>query len=500
MGGAVGSTHDVRQMQNYVQRQRIPSKDLLHEGLFASHFFDINPDLDPVTDLITTKLFSSKLRNPISDQDEQILVLGLTGREDGQNRRPKTDVVLVIDRSGSMRYSVTDIVIPAAHRTSPSSDGNSVKMRRQKMSLAIEAAKRIFNLLDEDEEVGVLMFDEIVDILEPLKKKSAIDHDSLFAQLDVIEARGGTDFGLGLAAAITMFKQFGRPNRNQRIIFLTDAGPTVGASADAIRDLTETAFTTSNGHLGVTYCGIGLSLDAATCAELCRAHNVSITSISDSAELEETLTTDFNYLVTPIAFDVRVGLTSDDYSVSAVFGGDSDCMRGDSLLEFRTFVASAVGAEGVKGSVLIIHLNPRPTMSQGRAAVRISIDFTPFGTQQVEHQENEYLLSDQAGPLTLKAFALSVYYRTLKEILPETNVRKDLFTLEETTMLVKLRDFMKALPSETAVRLEKEIGLVDQLIMNHTSDQTHLPTSPVTSVVDTSFVAAAEDGDRGSTI
>jgi hypothetical protein len=90
-------------------------------------------------------------------------------------------------------------------------------------------------------------------------------------------------------------------------------------------------------------------------------------------------------------------------------------------------------------------------------------------------------LSDQTGPLTLK------------EILPEANVRKDLFTLEETNMLVKRRYFMKALPGETAVPLEKEIDLVGQLIMNHTSDQTHLPTFPVASVVDTSPVAATTD-------
>jgi hypothetical protein len=77
---------DIDQIQNYVQQARIPSKALLHSGLFASHFFNSNPDLDPITDLVTTKLFSSKFENPISGQEDRSLVVGLTGSEDGRNR------------------------------------------------------------------------------------------------------------------------------------------------------------------------------------------------------------------------------------------------------------------------------------------------------------------------------------------------------------------------------------------------------------------------------
>lgn len=498
--GGVASFHDIRQMQTYVQREYIPSKDLLHDGLFASHFFDINPDLDPITDLVTTKLFSSKFKNPINDQDEHILVLGLTGREDGQNRRPKTDIVLVIDHSGSIYCSVTDIVITGSQRATTPLDETPAKLHRQKISLAVEAAKRIFDLLEDDEDVGVLIFDDIVDILEPLKAKSAIDRDKLFAQLDIIEPRGGTDFGRGLSSALTMFKQSGRANRNQRIIFLTDAAPTVGASTNAIRDLTEAAFTASGGFLGVIYCGIGLSFDATTCAELSRAHNVSITSINNSAELEDTLMTDFNYLVAPVAFDVRIGLSSEHYSVSAVFGGDSDCMRGNSLIEFRTLTASAVGAEGVKGSVVIIHLNPRTSISKERAAVRVSIDFTPFGTQHTEHQENEYFLNDQPIPLTEKAFALSVYYRTLKEILPEANLRKELFTPEEKATLIKLCEFIKAFPSDSPARLENEINILDRLITNHGVEQAHPQIDPDSADISSTTISSAiEDGDRDAT-
>jgi hypothetical protein len=123
------------------------------------------------------------------------------------------------------------------------------------------------------------------------------------------------------------------------------------------------------------YCGIDLSFDAASCAELTRAHGTIIFNISNSVELNHVLMVELNYLVSPVVFDVCVSLLSSDYSISAVFGGDNDCMRRDSLLNFRTMTASAVRVEGVKGSVLIIHLTP----SIGRPSVRATINSTPFG-------------------------------------------------------------------------------------------------------------------------
>jgi hypothetical protein len=156
-------------MQHYLQRARFPSLDLSYSGLFASHFFDINCDLDPITDLVTTKLFS------VSGQEGWILVIGLTGSEDGGNRHPKTDIVLVIDRSGSIRYSVKDIVFPGA------TDGDRAdpeEKRRSNKELTVEAAKAIFDL-----------FDEIIDVVTDLKAKGTIDRNVLFEQLDTIEPR-----------------------------------------------------------------------------------------------------------------------------------------------------------------------------------------------------------------------------------------------------------------------------------------------------------------------
>jgi Ca-activated chloride channel family protein len=486
--GGLTSYHDIRQAQEYAERGRIPSKEQLHAGLFASHFFDINPELDPIDDLVTVKLFSSKFQHPIKGTDEQIVVLGVTGCHDGQNRRPKTDIILVVDRSGSMCYRVNDIMFPAARRhggtqqESTNADGRAdeerVERQRTKMELTIEAAESIFDFMEDDEEVGVIMFDTLVDTLvdtiEDLKSKGLINREKLFQSLDSIQPRGGTDIGLALSAAISMFQQSKSSARNKRIIFLTDASPTVGDSEHSIRDMAEQAFGASNGFLGVTYCGIGLSFDAAACDELSRVHSTTIFNVNTSVELHETLDRDFNYLISPVAFDVRIGISSSDYSISRVYGGDSDCQRNDCLLEFRTLTASSVGAEGIKGSILIIHLTPKHSEVISHSQIRTTVDYTPFGSTVAQHQEHEYFLNEESMLLTEKAFALSVYFETLQEILPASDMRQEFFTLDQRMILLQLQTFLKSQSKEVTSRLAAELHMVDQLIADHCEDTDRL--------------------------
>jgi hypothetical protein len=339
------------------------------------------------------------------------------------------------------------------------------------MELTIEAAKRIFEIVEEDEEIGFLKFNGEVGVIEELKMKSDIDRTTLFHRLDCIEPCGSTDFGIGLSAAVSMFERSGNKDRNQRIIFLTDAIPTVGASTQAIREMGETAFIQSQGRLGVTYWGIGFSFDSGSCAELSRGHSTSVSSISTSAELEETLRTSFNYQVSPIAFDVRIGLSSQDYSILEVYGGDSDCEKGDSLMEYLTLTASEVGVEGIKGSVLIIHLQSLHSDIHPHPSVEITIEFTPFGNTEKVRQVYEYFLNVEPIAVTEKAYALSVYYRTLQQVLPDRNVRKSRFTPDEVSIMMKLQSFLKSQRPEITARLTREIKVVDDLMAFHSKNE-----------------------------
>jgi hypothetical protein len=67
--------------------------------------------------------------------------------------------------------------------------------------------------------------------------------------------------------------------------------------------------------------------------------------------------------------------------------------------------------------VLVVHLKERPSKSHRRADIQVTVSFTPFDTQKCERNVQDCRLNDESTPLTEKAFALSVYYRTLKQLL-----------------------------------------------------------------------------------
>jgi hypothetical protein len=461
MACSASTWHNDPQLERSVHAA-IPSKALVHSGIFASHFFDINPDLQEFTELLVPKLFSSKFKNPISGTEERILVLGLTGSEDGKYRRRPTDFVFLIDKSGSMSTPLGQTPMAQTRSMGTALSGDDA---RPALDLTLDAAKGLFDLVDDDEEVGVLVFSGSVEELVPLRAKRAIDRGALFNRIDALTAGGTTNVELALRAAIKMIERSSNSRRNKRIVFLTDATPTEGRGVVFIRELSERAFVDSNDMIGITYIGIGLSFNAETTAELSRIHSSSVFAIGNWADLADLLTAEFNYLVSPIAFDIRITLSSLDYSISEVFGGDADCRKSAAVLSFRTITASSVRAAGVKGSVVVMHLTPRGVAQ--RSLVHITVEYTPFGERRPVFQQQDYLLSDGPTPVTEKAYALSVYYRTLQNLLPAPSVTKNQFNWTEQWNLANLRDFLKSQSESIVAHFHAEISTVDSLIENY---------------------------------
>jgi hypothetical protein len=262
--------------------------------------------------------------------------------------------------------------------------------------------------------------------------------------------------GIAMRRAISMLQSDPNRGRNKRIIVITDASPTIGVDVEVLKQETEQVFVESNGMIGVTCVGIGLSFDAAVSLELSRVHSTTIVSISTSRELEELLTKRFNYCVSPIAFDLRIGIND---PIDRVCGGEDDPLKEGNLMEFRTMTASSVDAAGVKDSVLIVRL--KSVGGHVHQNVKISLDYHPFGETADRYQEYEIPLRDERDPIVQKGFVLSVYYETMRELLSEAGVRKELFDRSESAQLRKLRAFPVDQPPDMSPDLVVEIELID---------------------------------------
>jgi secreted protein with Ig-like and vWFA domain len=94
----------------------------------------------------------------------------------------------------------------------------------------------------EDEQVGIITFDDEIEVIEELKEKKKIDKQSLFERLDSIHSRGGTNMEIGMRAAIQMLLSSPNITKKKRIIFLTDDCPNIGLDETGLKGMAENAF------------------------------------------------------------------------------------------------------------------------------------------------------------------------------------------------------------------------------------------------------------------
>jgi uncharacterized protein YegL len=252
-------------LTNYVKHGNIPTKDYVNGGIFAQHFFNVNPTNEPITEVIEAKLFYSEFYHPVSKTNQKYFMIGLLGSDDGKNRRDTMDVVIVIDRSGSMGSGLYD------------TDAKTERsQQKSKMELTIEATKEIFEIFDEDEQIGIIAFDNKIEMVQELQAKRNIDNQKLFKSLNSIQPRGGTNMEIGMETAIQMLLSSPNKQRKKRIIFITDDCPNIGLDEKGLKGMAENAYVTSNRTIEITYVGIGLTFNIKLSEESSKVHGKTI--------------------------------------------------------------------------------------------------------------------------------------------------------------------------------------------------------------------------------
>ena len=138
-----------------------------------------------------------------------LMVTAEIGQPEGNTSLP-TDLVLVMDNSGSMGQAITGT--------------SDVKMDKVQ-----EAASAALSRLTDGDRVAVISFGNNARVMVPLTTCNTggkrLAEDSIYA----ISAGGGTAFSTGLGAALNMLSEK-TPGRNRVVLFLTDGEN--GESAD----------------------------------------------------------------------------------------------------------------------------------------------------------------------------------------------------------------------------------------------------------------------------
>ncbi|RUS17760.1 hypothetical protein BC937DRAFT_89522 [Endogone sp. FLAS-F59071] len=378
---------------------------LNYENMFYSFAFDVGapeqsetftPRFFPATTLV--ERFVSQ-ENSADDEPqpppEKEVWLGLStvSKYDGEGMRhhlrPPLDLVISLDISGSMDspFNYED------------------ENRRSKLELAKEGLYAIMAQLRPDDRLGIVVFDTSQLEVLPLTNWAEVDLTVLRQKIRALRVRGGTDLSGGMRAATNLFgtKPAGvNGTRAHRILFLTDLNSSCGTVDDEAKLLELTAKNAESlpGGIYTTVIGVGMDFNVSLVEKVSKMCGCRYTSITSVGEFQQLMEAEFDYDVTPIAFDIKMTIESGNWTIDKAYGSPE--LAGinsgeDDQIVFSSEFATAHDENGnSKGGFILFRLK-----SGNSAGVPKTLKGKGKGKGKAKDIESQPK-SDEAGSETMK--------------------------------------------------------------------------------------------------
>jgi Ca-activated chloride channel family protein len=220
----------------------------------------------------------------------------------------------VLDISGSMRSSFSSYYYDRF--------GNRVEVNetedtgKAKIEVATEAVVALLDHLEDDDRFGMVLFNTGAGLAEPVSLVGAKNMQKLKGDILEISATGGTRLSAGMRLATGLFDEFLDVNQSEyenRIIFLTDAMPNLGeTSEEGLLGMTEN---NANNKVYTTFIGIGVDFNTELVEYITKIRGANYYSVHSAKQFKERMDDEFEYMVTPLVFDLHLNLNATGYEI-----------------------------------------------------------------------------------------------------------------------------------------------------------------------------------------
>jgi Ca-activated chloride channel family protein len=292
LGATPGGAQDIGLARKKIAEGQVPlQEDFVAEGLYSEHDLPLEGSgCDQVLCLRTATAIAPAID---TGRQEAFVQVGFSSNVDGATfHRKPLDVALVIDHSGSMSG--------------------------EPMQAVKEAARKLVEKLDGNDTFSLVIFDDSVDTL--VKQQAVKDRTALVNAIGKIEADGSTCIECGLREG---FKQLAtRPvdeARSRRLFLFTDAMPNVGATGEG--EFMELLTSNSEAGRDTTVFGVNISFGQELVTKISAVRGSNYFYLNNAERTRAVFDEDFDFLVTPIAYDLHMALTpAEGFRVEAVYG------------------------------------------------------------------------------------------------------------------------------------------------------------------------------------
>ncbi|MBI5549697.1 MAG: VWA domain-containing protein [Deltaproteobacteria bacterium] len=269
-----------------------------------------------------------------------------TGIDPATFKRPALNLAVVVDRSGSMEEAGKLV---------------SVKVALHKLVAQLTEADRL----------AIVLFNEQAEVLRPsalVTQPAAID-----ALIEGIRAGGSTDMAEGLRKGFAQIEpNAGRAGVSDRVMVFTDALTNTGDTET--RTFIDLAAKNAEQNIGLSLFGVGLDLNQQLVLAITKLRGGNYFFLSDKESISAVFDQDFDYMVTPLAYDFAFTLTPrPGFRIREVYGygGYSDGRPAVTIPVATLFLSRGHGAIVVR---METEGSPLPAR---RPIAELTLSYTP---------------------------------------------------------------------------------------------------------------------------
>ncbi len=373
LGFSVGGAKDVGNFRENIEQGYLPiPTDITYEGLFYGYYFDTGAQ-GKCEKLFCPSYSTAISTDPFSEEEKYFLSVGLnSGIKESDFQRKKLNLVVVLDISGSMGSSFDQYYYDRFGNYVERSD-DPFESSKSKMEIANRAVVDLIGHLQDEDRFGMVLFDNSAYLAKPLSKVKNTDMEAIKQHVLEITDQGGTNMEAGMEEGTTLFGEFEDANPEEyenRIIFITDAMPNTGD--DSEKGLVGMFKNNAENGINTTFVGVGVDFNTQLVEALTKTRGANYYSVHSEKEFKETMDEGFDYMVTPLVFDLKLELEADGYEIEKVYGSpEADEATGE-IMYVNTLFPSKTEEGQVKGGLVLLQL--KKTSESGKLNLKVSYE------------------------------------------------------------------------------------------------------------------------------
>jgi Ca-activated chloride channel family protein len=356
IGFSTGGAKDINNFRANIENDYLPLiTDVTYEGLFYDYYFDTG-QARACNELFCPSYSYAVSKDPLSTEKEYYLSVGLnSGIKQSDFQRKKLNLVIVLDISGSMGSPFNKYYYDQFGNRQEI-EGDEIT-NEPKMKVANKSVVALLDHLDEDDRFGMVVFESEAYLAKPLRDVDTTDINSIKKHILDIQDTGGTNMEAGYRLGTDLFEEYRGINKEEyenRIIFLTDAQPNIGMlHEEGLLGMTKN---NAEGDIFTTFIGIGVDFNTELIEHITKIKGANYYSVHSADQFKKRMDDGFEYMVTPLVFDLALTVGSDDFDIQKVYGSPEANLATGEIMRVNTLFPSERVEGEVKGGIVLLKL------------------------------------------------------------------------------------------------------------------------------------------------